>query len=146
MLYTYPVPTSQLCTEWYITGIRLCFYNEFIQDMPKLRWFQYQREGLGMESYLYTRTRIAKCDRVLQWGFDETSLDGVATMNQWVRIKEGDDLHIVTLECVGLLVGSTASKVAEHVRIFWQRVSVRMLRPLSRQAERPRVAVAVAAT
>jgi hypothetical protein len=95
-------------------------YNEFIQDMPKLRWFQYQREGLGMETYLYTLTRIAKCDRVLQWGFDETSLDGVATMNQWVRIKEGDDLHIVTLECAGPLVGSTASKVAEHVRLFRQ--------------------------
>jgi hypothetical protein len=95
-------------------------YNQFIHDMPKLRWFQYQREGLGLESYLYTLTRIAKSDRVLQWGFDETSLDGVATLNQWVRIKEGDDLHIVTLECAGLLVGSTASKVAEHVRLFWQ--------------------------
>ncbi len=76
--------------------------------------------GKGMESYLYALTRIAKCERVLQWGFDETSLDGVATMNQWVRIKEGDDLHIVTLECAGPLVGSTASKVAEHVRLFWQ--------------------------
>ncbi len=26
----------------------------------------------------------------------------------------------MTLECAGLLVGSTASKVAEHVRLFWQ--------------------------
>ena len=95
-------------------------FNQFNRDMPSLRWFQYQREGLGLECYLYTLTRIAKCDRVLQWGFDETSLDGVATMNQWVRIKEGNDLHIVTLECAGLLVGSTASKVAEHVRLFWQ--------------------------
>jgi hypothetical protein len=76
---------------------------------------------LGFESYLYTLTRIAKSDRILQWGFDETSLDGVATLNQWVRIKEGADLHIVTLECTGLLVGSTASKVAEHVRLNWQR-------------------------
>ncbi len=38
-----------------------------------------------------------------------------------MRIKEGEDLHIVTLECAGLLVGSTASKVAEHVRLNWQR-------------------------
>jgi hypothetical protein len=95
-------------------------YDHFIHDMPSLRWIQYQREGLGLESYLYTLTRIAKCDRVLQWGFDETSLDGVVTMNQWVRIKEGGDFHILTLKCAGLLVGSTASKVAEHVRLFWQ--------------------------
>ncbi len=92
-----------------------------MRDMPKIRWFQYQREGLGLESYLYTLTGIAKCDQVLQWGFDETSLDKVATLNQWVWIKEGDDLHIVTLECAGLLVGSTASKVAEHVRLHWER-------------------------
>ena len=96
-------------------------YNHFVHDMPQIRWFQYQREGLGLESYLYTLSRIAKCDRVLQYGFDETSLDGVATLNQWVRIKEGDDSHIVTLECAGLLVGSTASKVAAHVRIQWER-------------------------
>jgi hypothetical protein len=96
-------------------------YSQFVDDMPKLRWFQYQREGLGLESYLYTLTRVAKCDRVLQWGFDETSLDGVATLNQWARIKEGEDLHIVMLECTGLLVGSTASKVAEHVRLQWER-------------------------
>jgi hypothetical protein len=94
-------------------------YEHFMHDMPLLRWFQYQREGLGLESYLYTLTRIAKCERVIQYGFDETSLDGVATMNQWVRIKEGEDLHTLTLECAGLLVGSTASKVAEHVRLFW---------------------------
>ncbi len=88
-------------------------YSHFVLALPKIRWFQFQREGLGLESYLYTLTRIAKFDRVLQWGFDETSLEGVATLNQWVRIKEGDDLHIVTLECAGLLVGSTASRVAE---------------------------------
>ena len=96
-------------------------YSHFVHDMPQIRWFQYQREGLGLESYLYTLSRLAKCERVLQWGFDETSLDGVATLNQWVRIKEGDDLHIVTLECAGLLVGSTASKVAAHVRLHWER-------------------------
>ena len=96
-------------------------YTQFQQDLPKTRWFQYQREGLGMESHLYNLTRISKCDRVLQWGFDETSLDGVATLNQWVRIQEGEDLHTLTLECGGLLPGSTANKVALHVRLFWQR-------------------------
>jgi hypothetical protein len=74
-------------------------YNHFVLDLPRIRWFQYQRKGLGLESYLYTLTRIAKSDRLHTYysvgGFDEPSLDGVATLNQWVRIKEGEDLHIV---------------------------------------------------
>jgi hypothetical protein len=66
---------------------------------------------MGLESYLYTLMRIAKCERVVQWGFDETSLDGVATLNQSVRIEEGGELNVVTLECAGLLCGSTTKKV-----------------------------------
>jgi hypothetical protein len=27
-----------------------------------------------------------------EWGFDETSLDDIATLNQWCRIKEGEAL------------------------------------------------------
>ncbi len=96
-------------------------YNVFMKDVPSLRWFQFHREGLGLESYLYTLIRIAKCERILQWGFDETSLDGVSTMNQWVRIEEGGDLHVLTLECAGLLTAGTARKVGEHVRVFWER-------------------------
>ena len=42
-------------------------------------------------------------------------------MNQWVRIEEGGDLHVLTLECAGLLTGGTARKVGEHVRVFWER-------------------------
>ncbi len=96
-------------------------YDVFMKDVPSLRWFQYHREGLGLESYLYTLMRIAKCERILQWGFDETSLDGVSTMNRWVRIEEAGELHVVTLECAGLLTGGTARKVGEHVRVFWER-------------------------
>ncbi len=33
--------------------------------------------------------RVAKCEEVLQWGFDETSLDGTPTLNQWVLVQEG---------------------------------------------------------
>ncbi len=65
--------------------------------------------------------RIAKCERVLQWGFDETSLDGIGTLNQWVRIEEQGEMHVLTLECAGLLTGDTALKVGEHVKVFWQR-------------------------
>ena len=107
-------------------------YAMFIGEVPSLRWFQYHREGLGLESYLYTLMRIAKCERVLQWGFDETSLDGIGTLNQWVRIEEAGDVHVLTLECAGLLSGGTASKVGEHVKVFWERgrVAMSMLREL----------------
>jgi hypothetical protein len=53
----------------------------FCQDLPQLRWVQTQREGLGIESYLYSFMRIAGASRVLQWGFDETTLDGVSVLN-----------------------------------------------------------------
>ena len=107
-------------------------YAMFIGEVPSLRWFQYHREGLGLESYLYTLMRIAKCERILQWGFDETSLDGIGTLNQWVRIEEAGDVHVLTLECAGLLSGGTASKVGEHVKVFWERgrVAMSMLREL----------------
>ncbi len=42
----------------------------FGASMPQLRWFQTQREGLGLESYLYSFMRIAGASRVLQWGFE----------------------------------------------------------------------------
>jgi hypothetical protein len=93
----------------------------FRDDIPSLRWFQYQREGMGLESLVYTLIRLAKCERVEQWGFDETSLNGVPTLNQWCRIMEGGELVIVTMECAGLLTGSSSAMVAEHVRVTWER-------------------------
>ena len=54
---------------------------QFIENMPELRWFQTQRGGLGNESLMYSFIRIAKCEDILQWGFDETSLNGAPTMN-----------------------------------------------------------------
>ncbi len=62
--------------------------------------------------------------------FDETSLNGVPTLNQWCRIKEGDSYRIVTIECAGLLVGSTSTRVAQHVKLLWDRgqEAVKMLR------------------
>lgn len=96
-------------------------YAVFEAAMPSLRWLQFQREGMGNESYVYSFIRIAKCEEVVQWGFDETSLNGIPTLNQWCRIKEGSDYVVVTIECAGLLVGSTAARVAEHVRVTWER-------------------------
>ncbi len=64
-------------------------YKEFREAMPELRWFDTQREGMGYESVLYSFVEIAKCDEVMQWGFDGTSLNGIPTLNQWCRIKVG---------------------------------------------------------
>jgi hypothetical protein len=70
--------------------------------------------------------RIVKCERALQWGFDETSLDGTGTLNQWVRIEEAGEVQVLTLECAELLTGGTAHKVGEHVKVFWQRGQLAM--------------------
>ena len=64
--------------------------------------------------------RVARADEILQWGFDETSLDGTPTLNQWVLVQEGLVAPtVITIECCGLLVGSTAEKIADHVRASW---------------------------
>jgi hypothetical protein len=65
--------------------------------------------------------RVAKAEEILQWGFDETSLDGTPTLNQWVLVQEGLVAPtVITIECCGLLVGSTADEIADHVRASWQ--------------------------
>jgi hypothetical protein len=55
-------------------------------QVPKLDWFNKQREALGLESYLYTFMRISGCDSIRQWGFDETKIDGHDTFNQWAMV------------------------------------------------------------
>ena len=47
-------------------------YIQFEQEVPSDRWFRSQRKGLGYEAWLYSMLRVAKCDSILQWGFDET--------------------------------------------------------------------------
>jgi hypothetical protein len=63
-------------------------FLEFEVEVPNERWFRHQRKGLGYEAWLYAMVRVAKCEEFLQWGFDETSLDGTPTLNQWVLIEE----------------------------------------------------------
>ena len=64
-------------------------------------------------------------------GFDETSLDGVPTLNQWVLLAEpGSSPSVVTIECAGILIGSTASEIADHISKSWDtgQTAVAMLR------------------
>ena len=79
--------------------------------VPNLRWFQSQREALGNEAWLYSMVEICRAGECLQFGFDETSIDGVPTLNQWVLLDLGPELppRVVTIQCAGLLVGSKAT-------------------------------------
>ena len=88
-----------------------------------------QREALGAESFLYTFMRIAACEKIQQWGFDETTLDGHEVLNQWamlVDVSAGDGSDergctVVTLECAGVLPCSEAHSVVNHVEEVWAR-------------------------
>ena len=48
------------------------------------------------------------------------SLDGTPTLNQWVLVEEGMSIpKVITIECCGLLVGSTSEEIADHIRASW---------------------------
>jgi hypothetical protein len=95
-------------------------FEEFEKEVPTERWFRSQRKGLGYEAWLYAMQRVARSEEILQWGFDETSLDGTPTLNQWVLLQDGlVGPSVITIECCGLLVGSTAEEIADHVRASW---------------------------
>ncbi len=89
--------------------------------VPNLRWFQGQREELGNEAWLYSMVEITRANECLQHGFDETSIDNTPTLNQWVLLHAGVDMppRRVTIQCAGLLVGSTAAEIASHIEGAW---------------------------
>ncbi len=71
-------------------------YVEFATEVPTERWFRAQRKGLGYEAWLYVMIRVARAQEILQWGFDETSLDGTPTLNQWVLVQEATEMPKVS--------------------------------------------------
>jgi hypothetical protein len=94
---------------------------EFKNDLPSIIWFARQREALGYESFVYSCLQIAACDNILQWGFDETALDGQPCFNQWCLVRRGGDVRLVTLECAGILPSGSAEKTVEHIKKTWER-------------------------
>jgi hypothetical protein len=47
-------------------------------------------------------------------------MDGIPTLNQWVLVEEGMATpSIITIECCGLMVGSTSEEIAEHIKASW---------------------------
>jgi hypothetical protein len=96
-------------------------YKKLHDILPLPRWFQSQREGLGNEAWTYAMIRVAGAEKILQWGFDETKLDGVSTMNQWVLLQAGENApELLTIEAAGLTVGGTAQDLADHVENSWE--------------------------
>ena len=93
----------------------------YTKVVPNLRWFQAQREALGNEAWLYSMVELTRANECLQHGFDETSIDGTPTLNQWVLLHAGPELppRLVTIQCAGLLVGSTAAEIASHIEGAW---------------------------
>jgi hypothetical protein len=94
---------------------------------PELDWFKKLRESVGLHSWMHAMMRIAGADVVRQFGHDETSIDFVATFNQWCLIEEGGKLEVVVFEAGGFLVGGTAEKVADHVQSTWERAQAAIL-------------------
>ncbi len=103
----------------------------FCVTLPQIRWFQAQREGLGLESFLYGFMRIVAAERIIHWGFDETTLDGVSCFNQWALLEFGIEEGggegmgkghtVVTLECAGVVPGGTADEIVAHIQKSWER-------------------------
>ncbi len=56
------------------------------------------------------------------------SLDGTPTLNQWVLGEEGmASPSVITIECCGLLVGSTLEEIADHIKASWLTGAVSVL-------------------
>ena len=119
-------------------------YEQFKLQVPPVSWFKTQRKGLGYEAWLYAMVRVCTSECVLLWGFDETSIDGVPTLNQWVLLKEeGSPPSVTTIECAGILVGSCSQDIADHIKASWAngQTAVGMLREVL--GERIRVWVCI---
>ena len=102
----------------------------FNAKVPQITWFSLQREAMGLAAYVYSFLQIAGCDEIVQWGFDETTLDGQSCFNQWCLIRREGAVKLVTLECAGLLPSSTADETIAHITETWERgkTVVNMLR------------------
>jgi len=95
--------------------------TQFKEDLPTTHWFARQHEAVGSESFAFACLELAACENILQWGFDETSLDGQSTFNQWCLVRRAGTVGIITLECAGILPSSTAGETVEHVKKTWER-------------------------
>jgi hypothetical protein len=68
--------SARAARDNFLVGARLFLppdkYDLFESAVPGERWFRSQRKGLGYEAWLHAMIRVAKCESILQWGFNET--------------------------------------------------------------------------
>ena len=76
---------------------------------------------MGNISHVHAMLKIASADCVKQHGYDETGIDRVSTMNQWVLLEKDGGHEIVSLETGGVLIGGTAQECADHIEKVWRR-------------------------
>jgi hypothetical protein len=86
---------------------------------PRADWFSKQREAVGNTSHVHVTLKIASADFVKQHGYDETGIDRVFTMNQWVLLEKDGGYEIVSLKTGGVLTGGTAQERADHIKKVW---------------------------
>ena len=71
--------SARAAKENLLVGARLFLppqlHDKFESEVPGERWFRDQRKGLGYEAWLHSMIRVARCESVLQWGFDETRFE-----------------------------------------------------------------------
>jgi hypothetical protein len=96
------------------------------EEVPTVRWFVNQREALGLEAAVYDfmvvgelflfllahpsslttlNAALGACDEVVQWGFDETTLDGTSVFNQWCLVRTGICTLFLSLSCLSSFPG-----------------------------------------
>jgi hypothetical protein len=97
-------------------------FEVYSKLVPNLWWFQSQREALGNEAWLYSMIELCRSKACLQHGFDETSIDGNPTLNQWVLLQSepGSPPRVITIQRAGLLVGSRANEICAYIEEAWE--------------------------
>jgi hypothetical protein len=118
------------CSARHIRDIQLLTFRFLVDvnegtklkgQVPEISWFAQQREAMGLASYVYSFIALAGCDEIVQWGFDETTLDGRSCFNQWCLLRTDKVVKLVTLECAGVLPSSTAEETIVHIAETWER-------------------------
>ena len=59
-------------------------------EIPENDWFKKRRDVVGDQASCFAWIAASQAPEILQAGFDETQVDGVSTMNIWIRIKNKD--------------------------------------------------------
>ena len=89
--------------------------------VPKVDWFCKMRESMGIASWLYSMIEIYSAEDVKQFGFDETGMSGVPTMNMWALLEKAGAVKVVKIGVADILVGGTAENCADHIEKCWKR-------------------------